>query len=177
MGGVAHAREWAERSGEEERVFVHQRAGAVETRKRGDETHRARAKEMAALGQRIEVLSLTRDGKFDSSVFYDAFTKEHCGAREGDNALGRRGSGGSELQKEFLKKSRKRRRLKQTKLWLVPGKIGIPVGVYALVSEAKKSASILVDGKDLGEIRREQIYVDVLFRRTDRKADEEFRRD
>ena len=64
------------------------------------------------------------------------------------------------MQKEFLKKSRKRRRLKQTKLWLVPGKIGIPVGVYALVSEAKKSASILVDGKDLGEIRREQIYVD-----------------
>ena len=47
----------------------------------------ARAKEMAALGQRIEVLSLTRDGKFDSSVFYDAFTKEHCGARDGDNAL------------------------------------------------------------------------------------------
>ena len=119
----------------------------------------ARAKEMAALGQRIEVLSLTRDGKFDSSVFYDAFTKEHCGAREGDNALVVV-EDGSELQKEFLKKSRKRRRLKQTKLWLVPGKIGIPVGVYALVSEAKKSASILVDGKDLGEIRREQIYVD-----------------
>ena len=119
----------------------------------------ARAKEMAALGQRIEVLSLTRDGKFDSSVFYDAFTKEHCGARDGDNALVVV-EDGSELQKEFLKKSRKRRRLKQTKLWLVPGKIGIPVGVYALVSEAKKSASILVDGKDLGEIRREQIYVD-----------------
>jgi len=119
----------------------------------------ARAKEMAALGQRIEVLSLTRDGKFDSSVFYDAFTKEHCGAREGENALVVV-EDGSELQREFLKKSRKRRRLKQTKLWLVPGKIGIPVGVYALVSEAKKSASILVDGKDLGEIRREQIYVD-----------------
>ena len=119
----------------------------------------ARAKEMAALGQRIEVLSLTRDGKFDSSVFYDAFTKEHCGAREGENALVVV-EDGLELQREFLKKSRKRRRLKQTKLWLVPGKIGIPVGVYALVSEAKKSASILVDGKDLGEIRREQIYVD-----------------
>ena len=119
----------------------------------------ARAKEMAALGQRIEVLSLTRDGTFDSSVFYDAFTSEHCGAREGEKALVVV-EDGSELQREFLKKSRKRRRLKQTKLWLVPGKIGIPVGVYALVSEAKKSASILVDGKDLGEIRREQIYVD-----------------
>lgn len=118
----------------------------------------ARAKEMAALGQRIEVLSLTRDGVFDSSVFYDEFTAEHCGAAEGERALVVVNDG-TELQREFLKKSRKRRRLKQTKLWLVPGKIGVPVGVYSLVSEAKKATSILVDGKDLGEIRREQMYI------------------
>jgi ATP-dependent DNA helicase 2 subunit 1 len=113
---------------------------------------------MAALGQRIEVLSLTRDGVFDSSVFYDEFTAEHCGAAEGERALVVVNDG-TELQREFLKKSRKRRRLKQTKLWLVPGKIGVPVGVYSLVSEAKKATSILVDGKDLGEIRREQMYI------------------
>ena len=118
----------------------------------------ARAKEMSALGQRIEVLSLTRDGAFDSSVFYDEFTAEHCGAAEGERALVVVNDG-TELQREFLKKSRKRRRLKQTKLWLVPGKIGVPVGVYSLVSEAKKATSILVDGKDLGEIRREQTYI------------------
>ena len=119
----------------------------------------SRAKEMAALGQRIEVLSLTQNGDFDSTVFYDEFTAQHCGAREGEKALVVVRDG-TELQREFLKRSRKRRRLKQTKLWLVPGKIGIPVGVYSLVSEAKKSTSILVDGKDLGEIRREQVYVD-----------------
>ena len=119
----------------------------------------ARAKEMAALGQSIEVLSLTRDGEFDSSIFYDEFTAEHCGAKAGERALVVVRDG-TELQREFLKKSRKRRRLRQTELWLVPGKISIPVGVYSLVSEAKKSSAILVDGKDLGEIRREQIFVD-----------------
>ena len=120
-----------------------------------------RAKEMAQMGQRIEVLTLTRDGVFDSSIFYDAFTAEHCGAREGEKALVVVRDG-TELQREFLKRARKRRRLKQTKLWLVPGKIGIPVDVYALVSEAKKSVSILVDGKDLGEIRREVTYSDAV---------------
>jgi len=120
-----------------------------------------RAKEMAQMGQRIEVLTLTRDGVFDSSIFYDAFTAEHCGAMEGEKALVVVRDG-TELQREFLKRARKRRRLKQTKLWLVPGKIGIPIDVYALVSEAKKSASILVDGKDLGEIRREVTYSDAV---------------
>ena len=124
---------------------------------RGDKLM-SRAKEMAALGQRIEVLSLTTNGVFDSSVFYDAFTAEHCGARDGESALVVV-EDGYELQREFLKKSRKRRRLKQTTLWLVPGAVGVSVGVYSLISEAKKSASILVDGKDLGEIRREQTYV------------------
>ena len=42
-------------------------------------------------------------------------------------------------------------------LWVSPD-TGIAVGIYAPVAEAKKAPSILLDAKDLSELRREAAY-------------------